>query len=457
MIVLSVTKIQALLVVLFALISCVFVLSYPALSNDGYYRTYDSKKSSDEIKKDNWQSSVSGNTTSGNTAIDQAIHGEKLRDLKTPQTVYESHTSDHGKTSHQGPASTHADHSPHQNHVSEHSSEHGTHGARAPIGVMGDHLLHKKGQWMLSYRHMYMNMEGNRIGDDDISPERIVTTVPNRFSGQPMQPPTLRVVPTEMDMHMNMFGGMYAAADNVTLMAMVNYHSKEMDHITFAGGMGTTQLGRFTTQTEGFGDVKLSALVALYEDDIHKVHLNLGLSIPTGSITEKDKILTPMGMTPEVRLPYAMQLGTGTFDALPGITYTGQKGDFSWGAQYKGSIPLEDENDEGYRYSDKHEGTAWVAYQWAPWISTSLRVAGSTQDSIDGIDSEIVAPVQTADPDNYGGERIDLLFGVSMAGQQGALSGHRFAFEIGTPIYQDLNGPQMETDLILTVGWQKAF
>ena len=29
----------------------------------------------------------------------------------------------------------------------------------APIGVMGDHL-HKRGEWMLSYRFMRMNMEG---------------------------------------------------------------------------------------------------------------------------------------------------------------------------------------------------------------------------------------------------------------------------------------------------------
>jgi hypothetical protein len=34
---------------------------------------------------------------------------------------------------------------------------------------------------------------------------------------------------------------------------------------------------------------------------------------------------------------------------------------------------------------------------------------------------------------------------------------HRLALELGAPIYQDLNGPQMETDWMLTVGWQKAF
>ena len=89
----------------------------------------------------------------------------------------------------------------------------------APIGVMGDHM-HKAGEWMLSYRFMRMNMEGNRIGNNSVSPEDIVTTVPNRFFGNPNQPPTLRVVPTQMTMNMHMFGVMYAPSDVITLMAM---------------------------------------------------------------------------------------------------------------------------------------------------------------------------------------------------------------------------------------------
>ena len=65
----------------------------------------------------------------------------------------------------------------------------------APIGVMGDHA-HKKGEFMISARVMHMEMSGNQIGTDDVSPDTIVTTVPNRFAGMPGQPPTLRIVPT---------------------------------------------------------------------------------------------------------------------------------------------------------------------------------------------------------------------------------------------------------------------
>jgi len=321
----------------------------------------------------------------------------------------------------------------------------------APIGVMGDHL-HKKGEWMLSYRYMHMDMDGNRIGTRNVSPKTIVTTVPNRFA----PPPTLRIVPLWMTMDMQMLGAMYAPTNDTTLMAMVNYIDKEMRHITFDGPAGSTPLGFFTTNSEGFGDTRITALHRLYEDSVHHVHLNLGLSLPTGSVTERGTILAPDGATPNVRLPYAMQLGTGTFDLLPGLTYTGRVGDFSWGGQFRSEIRL-GENDEGYAWGDLYGLTGWLAYEWAPWISTSVRLDGWTQDSISGIDPSIAGPVQTANPDFYGGEQLFAYFGANMVGQTGIIRGHRFAFEVGVPLYRNLNGPQLETDWNVIVGWQKAF
>lgn len=321
----------------------------------------------------------------------------------------------------------------------------------APIGVMGDHI-HKKGEWMLSYRFMHMDMQGNQKGKDNISPDTIVTSIPNRFG----PPATLRVVPTEMQMDMHMLGAMFAPTDNITLMAMLPILDNEMKHITYQGMMGTNQLGTFKTTSKGIGDLKLSALYGLYNDGTTKIHFNAGMSVPTGSITRQDEVLTPMNTRMTVRLPYAMQLGTGTWDLMPGLTMQSHHGDFSFGAQYMARFHLGD-NDEGYSRGDKHELTGWVAYQWANWISTSLRVTGKTEQEIDGLDSAIALPVQTADPDNYGGEKVDLALGVNLVGQTGAFKGHRLALEVSTPIYQDLNGVQMEQDFSFTIGWQKAF
>ena len=76
---------------------------------------------------------------------------------------------------------------------------------------------------------------------------------------------------------------------------------------------------------------------------------------------------------------------------------------------------------------------------------------------IDGRDPNIVAPVQTANPDFQGGERSNLGGGVNLVGQSGPLRGHRLALEVEAPIYEDLNGPQMSMDWMVTLGWQKSF
>ncbi len=324
----------------------------------------------------------------------------------------------------------------------------------APIGVMGDHV-HDKGEFMLSYRFMHMDMQGNRSGTNRIDADTMVTTIPNRFFGRPMQPPTLRIVPTEMRMDMHMVGAMYAPADWLTLMAMGMYIEKDMEHITYMGGMGTNLRGSFRVKTDGIGDTRLAGLIKVYDGDVHGLHLNVGVSFPTGSTSKTHAILTPMGARPTVRVPYAMQLGSGTCDLLPGITWNGHQNHWYWGGQYLGTFRLD--RDQGYALGDKHALGAWLNYQWRPFISTSLRLQYATLGAIDGMDSMIAGPVQTANPDNYGGDELNLNLGVNLMGQTGALAGQRLAVELSLPLQRDLNGPQMETDWTLSAGWQYAF
>ncbi len=157
-----------------------------------------------------------------------------------------------------------------------------------------------------------------------------------------------------------------------------------------------------------------------------------------------------------LRLPYAMQLGTGTYDLLPGITYNGTKDKFGWGAQYAGTFSMGD-NDEGYSWGDKHQMSLWGSYLIAPAVSLSARITAEQESQISGIDDEILAPVQTADPDNFGGRRVSTSLGINTVIPNGALKGHRFSAEVTLPVYQDLNGPQMERDHMITLGWSKAF
>ena len=327
----------------------------------------------------------------------------------------------------------------------------------APIGVMADHR-HKAGEWMVSYRYMTMDMDGSRDGTNSLTQDQIATTVPNRFFGAPGQPPTLRVIPTDMKMDMHMVGAMFGLSDRITLMGMTSYLKNDMNHLTYMGGMGSTVLGTFETSSEGLGDSTIAAIIGLDDGTKlgHQINVNIGLSLPTGSNEETDQILTPMGGTPTPRLPYPMQLGTGTYDFKPAMTYFDRAHKFGWGAQASARLPL-GKNNEGYKFGSRIEGTAWLAYEPEYWLSFSGRLKARTQGKIDGMDPVIMAPVQTADPDNSGGDVVEAFIGINLAGQSGALKGHRLALEYGLPLYRKLNGPQLETDSVLTIGWQKAF
>lgn len=324
-------------------------------------------------------------------------------------------------------------------------------GSHAPIGVMGDHQ-HKAGEWMLSYRYMTMDMADSLQGDDEISTREIATTITNPFAG----PPTLRVVPTSMTTDMHMLGLMYAPNNTITFMLMANYLDKKMDHVTFMGMTGDTQLGVFATESSGMGDTKLGGLIRLFDSHHHHIHINAGVSIPTGDIDNEDTVLTPMNTMPTIRLPYAMQLGSGTYDFEPGLTYTGHYNDWNWGAQYRGVFRT-GENDEDYTLGDAHQFTTWGGYQLENWISISLRVTAKTLDSIDGQDTNITAPVQTANPENYGGDWVTAGIGINIAGQRGVDRGHRVAIEYEQPLMQDVNGVQMKMKDMWTAGWQYSF
>jgi len=109
------------------------------------------------------------------------------------------------------------------------------------------------------------------------------------------------VSPTAMTMQMHMFGLMYGVSDKLMLMAMMPYSFLSMDL--------TNRMGEiFTTRSEGIGDMKLSGTYILYQQANQKLLLNVGVSVPTGSINERDN--TPVT---DQKLPYPMQLGSGTY------------------------------------------------------------------------------------------------------------------------------------------------
>ena len=326
----------------------------------------------------------------------------------------------------------------------------------APISVMADHR-HKAGEFMVSLRQMNMKMRGNIKGTDELSDAQVLAE-PNEY-GSP-NPQNLRVVPQEMDMNMTMLGAMYAPSDKVTLLAMLMQIDNEMTLTTYQGMMGTTVLDSFTTKTSGMGDTTLGTLIEGGDTKAGAWHYGLALSLPTGGIEETDQVLTPMNMQPVKRLPYPMQLGSGSYDFKPSLTYNGDWGAWRVGAQANAVIRLND-NDENYRLGDKVELQGWLMKNLSPWASASLRLDASHQEGMRGGDSAIYLPVPTAQTRAHGGTYANISLGVNLIGKTstlgGVLANHRLAVEWVSPIHQDANGVQMKRDETLTIGWQKAF
>lgn len=299
--------------------------------------------------------------------------------------------------------------------------------AHAPIGVMRDHM-HKKGEIMLSYRLSYMKMRGLARGDSN-------SDANSAFASGYMS------APTEMTMKMDMLSAMYGLTDDVTLSAMIGAVKKDMHH-------QHKMNGRFDRESEGFSDVKISSSYRFFKKKDSAAQFNFGLSLPTGSIDENYS---------GNRLPYPMQIGSGSYELLPGLSFTSLENGFSYGGQINGVFRL-DSNKHGYKLGDSYSSTAWLAKPLGHRISLSTRLKFTKTEAIKGQDATLNPNmIATADASLQERESLDAFLGANYIFTGNFLKGHRLAIEYGMPLYQRFKGLALKDDYRLTVGWQKTF
>jgi hypothetical protein len=248
-----------------------------------------------------------------------------------------------------------------------------------------------------------------------------------------------------MSMQMHMFGVMFAPHNRITLMTMTSYRNNFMKmegdatH-THAHGDHDHPVGPHEMESAGLSDLKLSALIPLLRTQDAAFIFNAGFSIPTGSIEEAGK----NGL-----LPYPMQLGSGSFELMPSVTFTATLGNWSFGGQTRAAVPL-NENSRGYRLGPATASTIWGARRLNDWVSVSVRALFENWGNIAGSDEALkpeMAP--TMAPHLRGGTCGSLLAGTNLIFPDrlgGFLAGQRFALELWVPVYQHLDGPQMELD-----------
>lgn len=300
-----------------------------------------------------------------------------------------------------------------------------------PAAVMGSHV-HDNGVWMIAYRYTNMRMEDNITGSSPVDDTEILSNY--------------SMSPGSMSMQMHMLGLMYGATPKLTLMLMSNYQQKRMTTVSMSGKEG------LSTQSDGMGDMSMNVLYNLAEWQHNKLVGSAGLSLPLGSISMRTEMPVGQGM----KMPYAMQNGSGTFDLLSKITFVSQSNHLSAGIQGN-SIIRTGANKAGYRFGNRYACTSWLSAKVNPWISTSARIEGVAERSISGSDSEIMTMMSpAANPANYGGEWLRIYPGINLYVPEGLLNNARLNMEFGIPLGQSVNGIQMagRYALMITLQWQ---
>ncbi len=303
----------------------------------------------------------------------------------------------------------------------------------------------------------FMKMEGLRDGTDSVSATSLL--------GMPAAGKFM-AVPERMDMQMLNLAVGYSFTDDFFAGLMFMWMKKEMD-MKF-NSMMTSSTGRpgFTMESYGMADTMLMTKYRLYTDDplipTSQVSLLLGLILPTGSIDEKNKD-HPVEARRKELLPYGMQLGGGTFDPILGILYQGSSTPWWWGVNLT-YIPRFYDNPRDWHWGSEFRYDLYGMYQFrydmVAYAQLNGKVQGKVQGEMDAAadgssgratigdpTSNYTSP--TWDPDNYGGHILHTTFGL----QWQPVPLHILDVGVSLPVYQDLNGPQMEEDWKIMFTW----
>lgn len=307
--------------------------------------------------------------------------------------------------------------------------------AFAPAGVMTDHV-HPKGEFGIAYGFMFSESKGNVEGTNSLSDEQIYYN-----KGYMMAPHIMR-----MQMHMLM--PMYGITNRLTAMAMVMYNVNKMNMhmlpMTSMPGMAMDTYNDMPTssQSSGLSDTKLYLLYNLLGDCMHRLVVSGGVSIPTGKINASGATLQGSNDV----LPYNMQLGSGTFNALPGVVYAGQTYHLNFGAALSSNIKT-GANNSNYRWGNEYSFSPWFAYKIQSWASISIRAEYYRMDAIQGYDKAIHLSSgndPSANVLNYGmQQRAGIYGGINLFAPSSCFKGMRLMAEYGLPVYNKMAGLQM--------------
>jgi hypothetical protein len=302
-----------------------------------------------------------------------------------------------------------------------------------------------------------MYMDGLRSGTSSVATSSILG-VPG--------PGKYMAAPDSMEMKMLSLSAGYSFTDDFFAGLMFMYMENRMDMKFNAAMQTNTGLPGFVMKSEGMGDTMLMTKYRLFANDplipTRQASLFVGLSLPTGSIDEKNEN-HPVPARRVEQLPYGMQLGSGTFDPTLGILYQGSASPWWWGANLTGTWRFYD-NARGYQLGDRYALDGYLMRQVRYDTLVQVQLNGVVQGDIGGVMDAYAdgtsgrantgpnpnSPMTPLwETDNYGGSKVHATVG--MQWQPRPL--HILDLSVQAPLYQNLNGPQLEDDWRVMFTW----
>jgi len=306
-------------------------------------------------------------------------------------------------------------------------------------GSTTEHSAHSQrggGMWMMEYKYERMYMNGLLDTTTEVTPEEIVDS--GGQYGYSMSP-------TDMTMDMHMLMLMYHSTKYM-VMVMAHYMSNDMGMLS---NDGTTS----TMESSGMGDTIVSVEVPWRRLNLD---FTLGASLPTGSIDERGPMRhTADNLEQDVKYPYGMQLGSGTYDVILGVGYEGSRGKLGWGVDYEYTLRT-GTNDNEYTLGDKSILDGRLGWNFTNTVNGKINLQYREVGQISGSDPELDENINmspAADADNYGGRRLDLGIALKYETPQMTSVGAEFTM----PVYQNLFGPQMKMEWIAGIKFGYMF
>ncbi|MFW5450035.1 MAG: hypothetical protein ACKE9I_00425 [Methylophagaceae bacterium] len=292
-------------------------------------------------------------------------------------------------------------------------------------------------RWSISYGYQRLELDGYRNGTDNLSDETAI-----------FRPPEARtttnypILPTVITQEVHTLNLNYKLNEQLHLGITAPYILQSTEHKSIVPGFD-----EFTIRSEGVGDVAINVAYTLPLADSGRWKLLAAVSLPTGSISETGD--TPRnGAGTKERLPYTMQLGSGTYDFPLSIQYSNVHQQIHYGGQLSARIRT-GKNNEGYRLGNTYGLNSWARWMTNSWFHPGLSIAYRHADKIQGRDDRLTVaglfpfPANITDPDNYGADKVDLGASIRICSQKKHCLQY-IDLNISKAVYQRLNGVQIK-------------